>query len=735
MTASLDLFLLPLNRTDNLDVYSPVSVLGSPPPRRAGRGRSFDRLIVHLTFEGAVTPTPQERSKYLSFLVKTYYKASGSATAAMRGAAESLNKELLIWNREHSDKKGQLVGLLSMAVIKERRLYLLQSGPVYACLVQPDKTQYFHDEFTAGRGLGLGKATSVRFYQASLYSSDVLLLSSQYPDIWTDEYLHQVRKSTLRNTFKYLFPESIHSLDAVYIKMRTGNGQMKVMSWESVQKKIVGAKVPSGSLLDESRANFPRKLTDETVLTKTKTPGVPEEAVVKTSPKADKTKEERDKPKVFQDTVLPVTAAISRATKETLQHAIRSLTTLMKRMLPDESLFTIPSSVMLLVAMAVPIIVVVIASVVYFQRGKGALYEQNFINAQETAQQAMALDDPLVVREKWRSALEYVNSAEYYKITDESKVLREYINSALDELDIVKRVDYLPAIEERFPEKTVITKMVVADDGDLYLLNGTEGNVFHAIYTGQGYSLDKNFFCGPVTAYVVVGPLVDITLLPKGNDLDSAILGLDKEGNIIGCNPGNDAPYIEKLGIPDVGWGVSTNLTVDNTNLYVLDTEKNAVWIYWSTAGYKSTPTPFFGESSPNLNDAVDMVVHDGDLFVLHQNGIITKCTFSQINASPSYCEDPALITDPRPGYDRSATMDDSVFSKIQLLPPPDASIYLLDSQQNTMFHFSLRLRYLDRLMPKEPLKGNPATAFAVSTTRMIYLALGDQVYYAPLPW
>ena len=207
MTASLDLFLLPLNRTDNLDVYSPVSVLGSPPPRRAGRGRSFDRLIVHLTFEGVVTPTPQERSQYLSFLVKTYYKASGSATAAMRGAAESLNKELLIWNREHSDKEGQLVGLLSMAVIKERRLYLLQSGPVYACLVQPDRTQYFHDEFTAGRGLGLGKATSVRFYQASLYSSDVLLLSSQYPDIWTDEYLHQVRKSTLRNTFKYLFPE------------------------------------------------------------------------------------------------------------------------------------------------------------------------------------------------------------------------------------------------------------------------------------------------------------------------------------------------------------------------------------------------------------------------------------------------------------------------------------------------------------------------------------------------
>ncbi len=812
MTVSLDIFLIPLTRRHGQLVSEPLNYIAALPPRGAKRSRHFDRLVAQLTFDGAPSLTDEAKSSLLAYLVKTYFKASGSATSVMRNVAEALNRELLSWNRKRSGEGEPTFARLSLAVLKDRHLYLMQSGDAHAYLLQPDGVKHFHEDAFARRGLGLAKTAPYRFYQATINSSDMLLITPDAPEIWTEDLLTRVRRGLATDIRAALFPESVRDCQALFIKMRTGTGQIRVVSWQKVQPRKISA----------SRAGERRRANQPSALEKTPDPVIrdsgvedipkkPEEHALPNEPFADM-------PSVSPDSAEPLSTGVPSARKESapadyqkartapsqfsgasaagrrdarrpgagsrrmpgnpagtgnvrkhtrvvrrksavdslrekvlpraektfvvmrsvLKDYSRELGSFLKRMLPDESLFTIPSSVMLTVALAVPVFVVALASIVYFQRGRGAIYNQNFNLAQEAAQVAVDSQDPILIREKWISALTYLDKAEKYKETKESKTLRDYANKVLDQMDIVYRIDYIPALTERLPKGTVISRIVVSDKGsdkgDLYLLNDTDGNVFHAKYAAQEYTLDQNFLCGPINASVSVGPLVDIALLPKVNHLNAKLIGIDREGHVIGCEPGSVTPFIEKLAAPNGGWGMTASIAVDESAIYVLDTVKNNVWIFWGTDSLKSPPTAFFTGKTANLTDGIDMIVHDGDLFLLHADGTIAMCSLSRSTQADSKCTDPVLIADPRPGFDNKPTIDDAVFSGIQFLPPPDPSVYLLDAEQQTVYHFSLRMRYLDRIRPHNITSRQPATAFTVSKLRMIYLALKDKVYFAPLP-
>ena len=723
----LDLFLFPTNRIGGQDVSSPQGFAVSSPPRLAKRGRHSDRLIVHLSFQNKAVVSGDFKEKLLASVVKKYYKTPGSSTAALRAAAEALNLHLLKWNRNRADQSPPLIGQLAMAVIREKRLYLMMVGSSHVFLLQPDGVRHFYDVGSEGRGLGLGKSTPYRFYQAMLNSSDIVLMTSHHPEAWTENLLHQVRKGTFDDVYQTLFPDSITDIDALVIKAKNGNGQIKTIPWEKAGLYFVGK--ASGFKITGREAEKPVRVVSGSTQ---KASGEPSAQVASQTPVRE------TRVKQHNQWVMTKAAPFLKRTYRFLGTLLRNMTNgfllFAKRMLPDESLFTIPSSVMLLVAVLVPIIVVGFAGVVYFQRGKGSLYMQNYLLAQESAQEAVTAHDTKVVREKWLDTLRYLDIAEKYKTTKESKALREYANEVLDQLDIVARVEYIPAIGERFPEGTVITRILAGDDGDLYLLNGAEGNVFHAIYTGEGYSLDKDFLCGPITAHVVVGPIIDIALLPKGNVFNADMLGMDKDGNIIGCSPGEDAPFVEKLGTPTSGWGSTISMFMDGSDLYVLDAKKNSIWIYWGSVGLKKEPTPFFFTETPDLSNVIDIVAHDGDLFLLHNDGKLNKCIFSALLESPSYCEEPVSLVTTGAGSDGIARDGGTHFSEMRFLPPPDPSLYFLDPEQQAIFHYSLRLRYLGQIKPIDRLDVGEATAFAISRTRMIYLAFADKIYYAPLP-
>ena len=164
--------------------------------------------------------------------------------------------------------------------------------------------------------------------------------------------------------------------------------------------------------------------------------------------------------------------------------------------------------------------------------------------------------------------------------------------------------------------------------------------------------------------------------------------------------------------------------------LYVLDPVTNAVWIFWENDDFRERPTLFFDEQVPPMGDVVDLTLNREELYLLHEDGHLTTCRFGY----PTRCEDPAMITDLRYGNIRTPTMDGLAFQEIQLTNPPDSSIFLLEPSVPSIFRFTLRLNFHNQYRAQEPLAEGEATAFHVSSGHQIFLAIGNQVYVAPLP-
>jgi hypothetical protein len=132
----------------------------------------------------------------------------------------------------------------------------------------------------------------------------------------------------------------------------------------------------------------------------------------------------------------------------------------------------------------------------------------------------------------------------------------------------------------------------------------------------------------------------------------------------------------------------------------------------------------------------IDMEVNQSDLYLLHEDGHLTTCVYSaQTTTSPTRCTEPEIFTDPRPGRQSGAIIEDAYFSQIEYSPPPEPTIYLLDANTQAIYRFSVRLTLDRQHRSNEPLPAEPASAFTIDhSNHAIFLAIGDQIYSAPLP-
>jgi len=257
----------------------------------------------------------------------------------------------------------------------------------------------------------------------------------------------------------------------------------------------------------------------------------------------------------------------------------------------------------------------------------------------------------------------------------------------------------------------------------------------HALLTSEGYRIDPTFQCGPgpYSSGHIIDPLVDITRLPRGNELGASVLAIDGNGNSLSCILAME-PVASSMRPPDINWGSPQAVTVDTGDMYILDSQNNAVWIYRGM-DTENPPRLFFGDDIPPMQDVIDLAVNGYDLYLLHEDSHLTTCEYSGLVESPTRCEDPAIFSDPRPGRQSGATISDAVFSEILFSPPPDPSIYLLDPKSQSIYHFSVRLTLQRLYQSFNPLPEGRATAMAIDKdNRTAFLAIGNQVYYAPLP-
>ncbi len=772
MTASLDLTILPLIQTVKQDQPSLPGLHVASPPRRSARGRDRDHIILYLSLAGNAPLGLEQIYELLSKLTKTYYKTPGSVTTAQRAVAESLNDFLLNRNLRSASSGQQLVGLFTQAVLRESRIYISQSGPVHAYLLVSNEARYLYDPQLSGRGLGLSRTTTVRFSQSELKPNDAIIIAPQLPANWTTASIKIAHRQGPENLKRCLLNEIGPNMKAALIQTLPGDGQIRKLrpvkspslkpkpihhtqtaqsepspsreqtsSAESSIAAAAAATIASSNESDLRKESSPKpetvlippyhgstqeslnQVSATSALDAASTPGV-QDTEGTTSHREQHPKETQTSTK---------TSEAKRAFAAFSLQFINWLTNLSKKILPDESIFTIPPGTMAIIAIAVPILVVILASMVYFQRGRITQYEHYFLQVTEQADYAKTLTDPNEQRIAWETTIAYLDQAEAYQSTSDTKAMRAYGQNILDNLNVVERLDFKPALTNSLKEGYHITR-IIALDNDLYLLNADDGIVLRATLSSKGYVLDQTFQCGPgpYEGYIV-GALVDIAALPAVDDSNATILGIDANSNLLYCAPGI-SPEAGALTQDQLEWGPPKRITINMGDLYVLDPQSNAVWIYRGL-DVSDQPQRFFSGQSPSLEYGIDLAVNNNTLYVLHADSHITTCEFSAMVGSPTRCEDPAIFIDPREGLKDDPLVYGAQFNEILFLPPPDPSIYLLDTLKQAVYHFSVQLAYQRQFRSQNELPYVPASSFTINRTNLtIFIAIGNQVYYANLP-
>lgn len=433
----------------------------------------------------------------------------------------------------------------------------------------------------------------------------------------------------------------------------------------------------------------------------------------------------------------PALLTIARASGEALRQLGYTLRALLTRLLPGSDLFTIPASTMIFIAIAVPILLSLIALFVYQQRGRSLQYSNNLQYAQAAKTNAEGKTTPEDLRTAWNAVITYLDLAERYQTTEESTALRQEAQTILDQLDTVVRLNYIPVLPTPLADNVVISRLAASAD-NLYLLNRDVGNVVRVWQSGRGYETDQTFRCGPLpNESLIVGPLIDIAVLPPINALDAQVLGMDANGILVYCLNEADAPIPIPLFPPDSNWGSPRAFALDNDILYVLDPQTNAVWVYYGdNYEFTSRPRLFFDADVPPMADVIDLAVDRGELYLLHADGHITRCAFG-FDVQPTRCTEFTPFTDSRAGMENGPFLKGAQFIEIAFTPPPGPSIYLLDPFQQALYQLSVSLALQQQYRPQitsGPPRQTAPTAFTISPNRLAYLAFGNQVWVASLP-
>ena len=750
----MDLNLITIARQNGKDQSSIPGLHLASRPRRPARGRRPDRLILYFILVGNAPMSPEGQDQLMTHLAQTYYKTPGSVTAALRTVAENLNQSLLDRNLRAASSGRQGLGLLIMIVVRDDHLYLAQCGPTHTFLISTKGMQRFEDPNPTSRGLGIGRSTPIYYSQATLNPDDTLILTPRPDPSWSTITLRSLHGQGPHDIRQHLLSQAGPEVNAVLVQAKAGSGKTQLL----LPKAVIAASAPLAAA-GESRATTrtpesttPAELPPEPIAPVEDAPAGEPALAAAPEPLQEPGAPPPTEPPI-QTAETPAPAAPPPKTSPTkgalaaaavglgafLGRGVQSTRSFLGRLLPGEGLFTLPSSVMFFTAIAVPLVVVTIATVVYFQRGRTGQYDVYYAQAVQSAGFARTQTDPNAAQEAWDSVFTYLDQAEVYSITPESLALRAETHQALDMLNKVVRLEFNSAIAGGLPVTAQVTRLL-ATASDLYILDASGGHVWRAFDTGKGYELDTTYQCGPGhPGSQGIGPLIDIIVSPQEDDRGVNILGLDSAGNLLQCHPG-EPPVFVTLAAPSTGWGQPQAFTSDLGNLYILDPAANAVWIYWNS-DFTQQPQLFFNEEVPPMQNAIDLAVDKGDLYLLHADGHMTLCTFSNLEVSPTRCTDPTPYADSRPGREGQVLYPHPAFNQMQSTRPPDPSLYLLDPSSQAIYHFSLRLTYQRQLRPLSNLDSansteiEPASAFAISPdNRIVFMALGDQVIYAGMP-
>ncbi len=791
-----DLFLFPLHLSAGQEQAHLPGLLAASPPRRADRNRASEVLVVLATLSPD-TLTPEAWQKLLQQVTDKYYRTRGSAITALRATIEQFNEQLLNHNLRTAAEGGQMSAALSLAVLRHDRLFLAQAGNSHALVLGAAEVQHFYDAETAGRSLGVSRNPNIRFFQAQIQAGDLLLFSPNPPENWNETALAGSPQLTLNQLRRRLLNQAGSELQAAVTQFQTGPGQIHLLKpkalpetpaavepgapvaeadsalppppnpgesakneapiaarrngrWGPVSPARAGETRPADEPEESQPGEVPPLLPEQLATGGIYLTGERYEPEAQPSPPPLTAAPEPQPVKAVRPAAVTLPqppaqwrrrlAELWLGGRATSQRAGESGKTLLTHLLPGDNdnppAFT--PLTMLLIALAVPILVVVIAITVYFNTGRSAQHQVYLEQAKLYVAQAIQQSDPDLQRNAWSQALYWLDKAESYGQSEESNALRGQVQEVLDSMDGIVRLDFQPTLPSGLGGSIEISQ-IAANATEAYLLDKTKGRVLRIFLTGQGYQLDTDFQCepGPLGG-LYISPLVDLVTLPPNNDFKATIAALDNAGNLLYCAPGL-TPTATTLTAPDNGWGQITRFTIDQGILYVLDAGNNAVWLY-PGVNYRFSEAPrlFFDNEVPLLTDIADLAINGEDLYLLHQDGKMTMCVFRAFSLGQTKCTDPAPYGMPAPAASPSPLPSRTRSSPSWSLPSHPIHPFILDTASTAIYHFSLRSTCSASCAPRRLVSMNcqkpPYGPSPITSGHVVLVAFGDKIYYAPMP-
>ncbi|MGB4595513.1 MAG: hypothetical protein WBI14_06365 [Anaerolineaceae bacterium] len=395
----------------------------------------------------------------------------------------------------------------------------------------------------------------------------------------------------------------------------------------------------------------------------------------------------------------------------------------------------LPAAAKLIIAILVPLFMVALAALVFFTQSHADDVAYLTRQAKVYYQNAEQVTDPNQQRAAWQEALVWIRQASAVSNDPELDAMRISGETALDAMDGAVRLSFVRSFDSALFPDLQIQKVIVLNY-DLYLFDSNAGQVLHFNKKGNSYEQDIDFRCGPGTyGNVSVGKLVSMSEIQINNPARAPIVAIDAEGTTVYCSIGN-APVAAKLSPPEGGFGEIKMMTVDSGRMMILDPERNAIWIYRGlSTQFDRAADSYFEEMPVNLRNAVEIAVNRDELFILHGDGHSSHYIASNITGLVDG-QDPLLYSDIRQDTP-PISFTHIKFGRLSYSPPPDPSIYYLDSKTAELYQFSLKLN-LNRVLRsgsvQGALPGGEVNAFSVASNQMVFLAFGNQLYHATLP-
>ncbi len=702
-------------------VTPPPGTFAQTPPRRAGRGRGEDLLFVSLGLLSTRTIAPALIDQLAKLAADAFYGSPGSVTAALRQAAAELNDRLLDLNQNPADPV-QLQGRLIAGVLRGQDLYLAQCGTGQGILIRPSQVTRLTSEEAANRPLGLTPTAHLRYHHIEVHPGDIVILTTAPPPGWSDPTLSGLAGLDPAQAVDRLVAASANDLTGILIRAAQPGEGLTLPDQAPVRAVPPSApfSAPGRAPVHRARPIGPRPQRAR--------PGLAQERPFSAEPTPP-----REVPAWRRKA-----SALLRGAGGLFAAGFGWLEEWLGRLAPGayepSRSGSFQPGLLAITAVAVPLVVVTIASVVYFHRGRAEQFQQYLDLAKAAAISAQMKTSPEEAWPEWQAALDWLDRAERYRQTDESQALRQQIETELDRLNQVVRLDFQPAVSGGFGSGARLAALA-ATATDLYVLDATHQVIWRAWATGRGYELDRDFECldGPGSVPGMSMPVELIRLDEPGALPGPGIVAIDEDGTLLYCAP--DSPAASgQLTAPAGGFQQIQALDLFGGFLYVLDAQANAVWIYSSSGGiFGSAPQTYFSDQVPDLSTAVDLALVQDQLLVLYADGHLDSCQRFVDEGGARVrvdCQSHVRFQDERPGRQSTDRIPEATPVEMLYSPPPEPSLYFLDSTSNSLYRYSLRLVYQGQIQPSEAFESTP-TAFTLDPMHDLFVAVADQVYFA----